>query len=171
MAHADDVAYAIIEPHFDAIRDIFLERALDDTGRRLKRLSDTKLVVSEEVRTSPRHFAACRDDGLLVVVAPDATELDFETLVALLCHELGHAADFLYPARWLGQRGGKATWLGDDTRHMGRIRQAWADRNADQVEWDADSIAFAVTGKPIRYCGACMIQCFAGGVARPAGLR
>jgi len=170
MAEPDDVAFAIIEPHFDAIRDIFVDHSVE-ANRRLKRIGETKFVVSEEVRTSPRHFAGCRDDGLLIKVAPDAADLDLETLVAILCHELGHAADFLYPGRWLGQRGERAAWLPEGTKHMGRLRRDWAERSSDQVEWDADSIAFAITGKQVEYCGPCMIQCFGGGESRPAGLR
>lgn len=165
-----EVAYAIIEPHFDAIRDVYLEHPLPG-GQHLDALEKTRLVIDPAVRDSVRHYAACRDDGLLIVLAPQAAELAMESLVALLCHELGHAVDFLYPGRWACLRGAPAVWVPEGTRRMGRIRRAWADRSDDQIEWDADAIAYAITGKPIAYCGPCLVQCFSGGVARPAGLR
>jgi hypothetical protein len=165
-----EVAYAIIEPHYDAIRDIYLEHELPG-GERLRQLEKTRLLVDPSVRNSERHYAACRDDGLLIVIAPQAAELAMESLVALLCHEFGHAVDFLYPGRWACLRGTPAVWLPETTKRMSRIRRQWADRTDDQVEWDADAIAYAVTGRPIQYCGACLLQCFSGGVVRPAGLR
>lgn len=170
MADRDEVAYAVIEPHFDAVRDHFAGFVTTDGS--LERVKRTRLLVSESVRDSDRHYAGCRDDGLLVVVAPQAARLDIDMLVPLLCHELGHAVDFLYPARFAGRRGEPAMWLPDDQKHMAKLRRLWAERSADQVEWDADSIAMAVTGREIRYCGPCMIQCFSqSGRQRPPGLR
>ena len=166
----EEFAYAIIEPHFDAVRDHFVHHVPDD-GHALRELRRTKLLVDPSIRDSERHYAACRDDGLLIVVAPQAAELPHEQLVALLCHEFGHATDFLYPARFAGRRGEPAVWVPEGTKKMARIRRAWADRSDDQVEWDADSIAYAVTGRKITYCGPCLIQCFERGVQRPAGLR
>lgn len=169
-----EVAYAIIEPHFDAIRDVYLEHPLPDGS--LERLEKTRLLIDPAIRDSERHYAACRDDGLLIVLAPEAAELPMASLVALLCHELGHAVDFLYPGRWACERGKPAVWLPEQLgwphkTRMGKIRRAWADRGADQIEWDADAIAYAITGRPIQYCGPCLVQCFSGGVTRPAGLR
>lgn len=166
----DEIAYAIIEPHYDAVRDEYVEHVLPD-GTRLERLKKTRLLVDASVRDSPRHYAACRDDGLLIVIAPQAADLALESLVALLCHEFGHAADFLYPSRWACTRNRPAEWLAESARKMTRHRRNWADRTDDQIEWDADAIARAVTGRAIQYCGPCRVQCFAGGVARPAGLR
>jgi hypothetical protein len=176
MADRDEVAYAIIEPHFDAVRDIYAEYE-PEPGAPLDKVRGTKLVVSDDVRDSERHYAGCRDDGLLVVMAPEAADLDIDTLVPILVHELGHAVDFLYPGHWFAMRGEKAVWLPEDVKRvpgmpgMGRFRREWSERTDDQVEWDADSIAYAVTDTRVEYCGPCMLQCFSGGRLRPAGLR
>lgn len=166
----DEFAYAVLEPHFDAVRDHYAAFE-SEPGAALDRVRRTKLVVNAAVRDSARHYAACRDDGLLIVLAPQAIELDHDQLLALLCHEFGHASDFLYPGRWAGRRADRAVWVPEDTKKMARIRRAWSERGDDQVEWDADSIAYTVTGREIEYCGACMVQCFSGGKPRPAGLR
>lgn len=165
-----ELAYAVIEPHFDAVRDHYASHRPDGKTA-LSEVRRTKLVVDRRIRDSERHYAACRDDGLLIVVAPEAADLRHEQLVALLSHEFGHATDFLYPARYAGRRDEAAVWVPEGVRKMARIRRAWAERTDDQVEWDADSIAMAVTGRKIGYCGPCLIQCFSGGSARPAGLR
>lgn len=166
----DEVAYAVLEPHFDVVRDKYATYE-PTPGQDLSKVRRTRLLVDADIRDSDRHYAGCRDDGLLIVVAPAAAKLPFEQLVAILCHEFGHAADFLYPARFLARRHAPAQWVPTATRKMGRIRRLWSERNDDQVEWAADSIAYAVTGCPIEYCGCRMIQCFDGGVERPEGLR
>lgn len=170
MADRDEVAYAIIEPHFDAVRDVYAEYE-SVPGHPLTAVRRTTLLVDPAVRTSERHFAACRDDGLLIVIAPQAADLDVEVLIALICHEFGHATDFLYPAKWAGRRHQQAVWVPNGVRKQQRIRELWATRTDDQVEWDADSIAYAVTGKEVVYCGPCLIQCFSNGIQRPEGLR
>jgi hypothetical protein len=167
----EEIAYTVIEPHFDAVRDTFADRIVAPSER-MGLLRRTKLVVDRSsVRDSERHYAKCRDDGLLILMAPEAADLEVDTLVALICHEFGHAADFLYPGRWLWRRDEAAIWLPGDTKKMGSIRRAWAERTDDQVEWAADSIARAITGRTIGYCGECMVQCFSGGKSRPGGLR
>lgn len=160
-----EIAAAIIEPHFDAVRDAFAEFE-PAPAKRLSACASVRFIVDETVHDSARHFAKCRDDGRLILVAPEAADLDVEQLVALLCHELGHAADFLYPANFQWQRGAAASWR--DPPHR---LEAWSRRRAEQVEWAADSIAQLVTGRRIEYCGPCMVQCFSGGKGRPAGLR
>jgi hypothetical protein len=166
----DEFAYAVIEPHFDAVRDHYAAFE-PEPGSSLDKVRRTKLVVDPAVRDSPRHYAACRDDGLLIVIAPQAVQLEHDPLVALLCHEFGHATDFLYPGQWAGRRNERAVWVPENTKKTDRIRRMWSERSEDQVEWDADSIAYAVTGHEITYCGACMVQCFSGGKSRPGGLR
>ncbi len=69
---------------------------------------------------------------------------------------------------WLPREPKRADKSGDLGQ---RIRNAWSSRTDDQTEWDADSIAYAVTGKKVQYCGRCLVQCFSGGRNRPAGLR
>lgn len=185
------VAAAVLEPHFDAVRDVFVEFE-PEPGENLAELRRTRLVVDPGVRDTSRHYGMCRDDGRMIKLAPQAADLDLETLTAIIAHEFGHAADFAYPGRWVPARERRASWIGeggtwyyDDQgnaewraepgRNGKRIRRwqcLWHERDADQVEWAADSIAYAVTGMKIRYCGPCMLQCFsAQGRARPKGLR
>lgn len=166
-----EMAYAILEPHFDAVQDFFAEAVPEGAPGPLARVRKTKLLVDDMVRDSPRHYAACRDDGLLIVLAPQAAKLPMDTLVAIITHEFGHATDFLYPAKFLGRKGAPAVWVPPSAKKQGRLRRMWSERNDDQVEWDADSIAYAVTGREISYCGSCMLQCFSGGQPRPKGLR
>ncbi|MCP4242345.1 MAG: hypothetical protein GY772_17460 [bacterium] len=169
---SDEVAAAVLEPHFFVVRDMFLDFEAEDGGN-LRRLRRTRMVVDPSVRDSPRHFAACRDDGMLVLLAPAAADLPVENLMAILAHELGHAADFAYPGNWvtLGP-GNEAVWIGErDDRVARKWRRLWEQRTDDQVEWAADAIAEAVTGVKVEYCGDCMLQCFSGGNQRPPGLR
>lgn len=167
-----EVAASIIEPHFDAVRDVFIEHS-PVAGTDLSRLRKTRLLIDPTMHDTPRHYAGCRDDGLQILIAPEAADLPTQMLVAILAHEFGHAADFAYPGRWLfTEQGQPARWVADDDSKIGRkARKLWNSRNDDQVEWTADAIALAVTGKEIGYCGRCMVQCFDGGTKRPAGLR
>lgn len=185
-----EVAAAVLEPHFDAVRDTFADFE-PEPGERLQKLRKTRLVVDADVHDTPRHYAMCRDDGLLIKVAPESLALELGTLTAILVHEFGHAADFAYPARWVPQKGRPASWVseggswhrdakgkpewreetGKGARRVRRWQQLWHERSDDQIEWSADSIAFAVTGMRVRYCGPCMLQCFSGAQGRPRGLR
>lgn len=170
MLSNEEISATILQPHFDAVRDVFCEYE-PCSGVQLDKLARTRLLVDPTMHDTRRHFAGCRQDGLLVRLAPEASELPIETLVAILAHEFGHAADFAYPGRWVTQRDGPATWLERDSGRRARAwRKAWNDRSDDQMEWDADSIAWCVTGKHIGYCGPCLLQCF-GGQPRPEGLR
>lgn len=170
---ADDpaeLAFAVIEPHFDAVRDHFAEHEVEP-GKRLSRVLETRLLVSEHIRDRQRRYAATRTDGLLMVIAPEAAALPIEQLVAIIAHEFGHAADFLYPGRFLGRRNEPAVWVPKGAKKEAQLQRLWLQRSDDQIEWDADSIAMLVTGQAITYCGDDLLQCFGGGVARPAGLR
>lgn len=165
-------AALVIGPHFDAVRDWFCAFEVAP-GEKLSRLRRVKLVIHPDVHDSPRHFARCREDGLEIQVAPEAEELDIETLVPLLAHELGHACDFQYPAMWIGERNAPARWIGAQDNKAGRkLSRLWHERSPDVVEWTADSIAHRITGRPLQYCGPELVQCWsAGGVERPEGLR
>lgn len=185
-----ELAAFMLEPHFDAVRDCFVEFE-PEPGEALIKLRRTRLVVDDSVRTSERHYAACRDDGLLIKIAPEATSLDARTLTAIIAHEFGHAADFAYPGRWLAFQDEPAIWLseggawvrdrhgdmqwnpetGAEAKQVRKWQRMWHRRSDAQVEWAADSIAYAVTGHKIGYCGPCMIQCFSGGRPRPESLR
>jgi len=170
-----DTAEAVIAPHWDAVRDTYVEFAPEGSGG-LVRLRKTKFVMDPEMHDSPRHFAACREDGMMMLFAPQLVDLPVETMVAILAHEFGHAADFAYPAHWVmpGSGPGTARWVGEqDSKQWREWRKAWRSRTRDQIEWTADGIAQAVTGRKIGYCGevGCMLQCFDKGQLRPAGLR
>lgn len=172
MLGPDEVAAAVLEPHFDAVRDTFVEYA-PESGQSLSKLKRTRMIVDPSVHDTPRHFARCRTDGLLIQIAPEAADLPLEKLVAVLVHEFGHAADFAYPGNWITpeRAGAEAIWIGDRSDKPARKwRRLWVDRPDDQVEWAADAIAETVTGLKVTYCGPCMVQCFSG-IERPARLR
>jgi len=182
---SSDASVAILAPHFDAVRDVFSSFEVAP-GTKLSRLRKTGMLVDPGVRDSRRHYAGCREDGRQIVIAPQAADLPVPTLVAIIAHEFGHAADFAYPATWTFRgRGEPALWDAeayeldgrDFSRGRGEVkgatarRRLWARRHPDQVEWTADAVVQAVTGRPLGYCGRCMLQCFSGGKPRPAGLR
>lgn len=162
-----DAAHLVIEPYFLALREIYIERGYGRSKR-------TDLYCAPWIHDSPRHFAACRDDGRAIIVAPELAEQDERIVLAVLAHELGHATDFLYPGSFA---------LGKDRRALERDREdfnddqwarwirSWEGRNDDVVEFTADAIAEHVMGVKIGYVGPCKLQCFNLGVARPRGLR
>lgn len=170
-----EVAASIIRPYFDAVRDEFASFVPMGARESMSLLSEAIFVVEADRHDSPRHFAACRDDGLHLSFAPQLVELPVENMVAILAHEFGHAADFAYPGYWRLQPGcpGVAEWIGDpETTKWGRHwLRTWMDRGRDHVEWTADGIATAVTGRSIGYCGPCALQAFDRGLERPKGLR
>lgn len=180
----EELAAVILQPHFDAVRDEFI-RYSPSPGVTLDRLRKTHLLVDEGVHNKPRHFAACRDDGLQILCAPKiVVAVDVEQMVAILAHEFGHASDMAYPGQWVVVRPGtghqKAIWIGDSTdRHAVQWRERlWHERTRDVIEWTADAIAELVTGRTIHYCGDCVLQCFAPvegaplrHAHRPKGLR
>lgn len=162
-----DEAFLVLEPYFLALREIYVGTGLD-------RLSRTQLYCAPWVHDSPRHFAACRDDGTAIVVAPELADLPEPTVIGIFGHELGHAVDFLYPAEFvLGREREvirRARADGKD-KQWARWVKSWAGRDDDVVEFTADGIAEYVTGARIGYRGPCKLQCFNRGEARPQGLR
>lgn len=167
------IAAAILQPHFDAVRDIFVGYHKRHGGLADK-LRKTRLRVDKSVHDTRRHFMATRDDGSEVLAAPEAADLPIETITAIDAHEFGHVDDFVHPARWLFvSQQEPAIWLPDDLPDKKRVKleRQWLERGDDEIEWTADAIAFAVTGKRIGYCGRCVLQCLKGGIPRPRGLR
>lgn len=163
----------MLEPYFVETKALFLEYGLG-------RCKATKLEIAGWVRDSPRHFAACSEDGRSIVLAPElADRADYE-VAAVIAHEFGHAADFLYPGRFsvaadeLLQRwdGAWATrGAVDDERAAYNRRLQWERRAPDQVERTADLVAELVTGRVIAYAGPCLLQTYGPGIApRPLGL-
>lgn len=172
---SEEIAASVILPHFHAVQDVFSSYR-PEPGFRLTRLQRVDFIIDPNLHDKPRHFAATRDDGRLMMFAPQIVDLDVHTFVAILMHEFGHATDFAYPGRWMMPPDGpeKATWICEsdvDTKPFHKWRKIWEDRTRDQVEWAADGIAQSITGKSIGYCGDCVLQCFEGGIPRPKGLR
>lgn len=175
-----EVAAAVLLPHFDAVRDVFAAYR-PEPGVKLDKIQRIRFVIDPEIRDKQRHFAGTSENGLRQFYAPEIVDLGEENLIAIIAHEFGHSVDFLYPARWLSPPDGPglSRWLTDadeqrrdgDGRFPARAwRRLWRERGADQVEWAADGIAQAITGRKIGYCGPCLIQCFSG-IERPMGLR
>jgi hypothetical protein len=160
-------AFLVLEPYFAAMQEVFRESGLVEVER-------TKLYCAPWIHDTPRHFAACRDDGLAIIVAPELAELPEPTVVAIFGHELGHAVDYLYPAQFvLGKERDvlrRARADGEDLQ-WARWVKAWEKRDTDVVEQTADGIAELVTGARIGYLGPCQLQSFNRGQARPQGLR
>lgn len=170
---AEEVAASILQPYFDDARTSFAGFEVEP-GQRLSKAAKTRFVVDAGFHDTDRHFAATRDDGLLMYFAPEYINLPVETATAIMAHEFGHALDFLYPGHWLmpAQGPGKATWIGPPGQSKAGRKwlKLWRSRTRDQVEWAADGIAQVVIGRRIGYCGDCMLQCFRG-KPRPKGLR
>lgn len=181
-----DEAILILEPLFLAVQETFVAYEKREFGSsRLRRTRLECLPGAHDQGSLPdgspaiRHFAGCRDDGRVIVTAPEIVELPEEMVLAILSHEFGHAMDFAYPGdyivadgflvrRPLGHRG-------DDDRTdraAVAVMRQWTSRGDDQIEGTADAIAETVTGKKIGYVGPCLLQSFRGGMRpRPAGLR
>lgn len=153
-------ARLVLEPYFEELRERFLQAGWD-------RLSKTRLRCRLEQHDTPRHFAGCLEDGLQVYVAPQLIELSVETVLGILAHELGHAADFLYPGEFL-LRGDHVVHQAPDKERL----RGWRRRDDDTVEVVADLIAEQVIGAPIGYRGPCQLQMLGlSGRPRPVGLR
>ena len=161
-----DDAQLILEPYFQETQALFVESGLPKCSR-------TRLYVAPWVHDSPRHFAACAETGREIIVAPELAELPEGTVAAIFAHELGHAADFLYPGEFAMGRDGAMRRRREDftDSQWAKWMSDWATRDDDTVEIIADAIAERATQRSIGYVGPCQLQCFDRGNARPAGLR
>jgi hypothetical protein len=159
-------ALAIIEPYFRAVQEKYELAGYTAIRRTLLKCDKTR-------HDTPRTFAACRDDGLRIVVAPELAELNHEIVIGILAHECGHATDFLYPAEFVftGTDALRRDRDAETDKQWRKFLRAWKQRDTDAVELTADAIAEAVLGVPIGYRGPCMLQSLGVGVARPIGLR
>lgn len=173
VSRTDEEAYAVLEPFFVETRKLFVEGGLT-------RCAGVKLEIDADAHDDPRHFAGCTEDGLIIVVAPQMAELPVDNVVAIFAHELGHAADFLYPARFIvadGElissfEGKRRRAIKDlDQRSEYNRRMQWERRNPADVEQTADYVARDVTGREIHYAGPCVLQTYGPGAERPKGLR
>jgi hypothetical protein len=154
-------ARLILEPYYEALQAQFAEAGFD-------RVEGTKLRCSEDMHDTPRHFAGCATDGSVIYVAPQLVELPESTVLGILAHELGHAADFLYPAEFL-LRGDHVVLVEEPDKYL---KKGWKQRDDDTVELVADGVAEFVLGVSIGYRGPCRLQSLGvGGGRRPLGLR
>lgn len=126
-------------------------------------------IVIGNARDFPaeRNFGATTEDGREIMLAPKLAAQRQDIIQGVVAHELGHAADFLYPALWYRDNHGE--WY----RAWKRTElDIWQRRTHDQVEHAADGIGESMFGCKIYYRGACRVQSTAAGVRpRPRGLR
>lgn len=165
---SDEEAHLILSPYFEEVRERYVKAGLERVAR-------TRLVVDPSVHDTARHFAACQEDGKVILLAPEAAELPEETVLAIAAHELGHAADFLYPGQF-AMRGEDepAAWRDPQSmkaKHWHRWLRDWEARDDDLVELSADAIAHFAMGVRYGYRGPCLIQTFGATRLRPVGLR
>ena len=173
-------ALLVAEPFFLAVKEKFVaweKREFDSSKLKRVRLECDDALHLEEgtIEGAPafRHFAACSEEGNLIVMAPELVELPEATLLGIMAHEFGHALDFSRPAHFAFD--GESGLLQDPEKMSDRRRIAamrwWRDRSSDVVEQMADRIAEVATGRAIGYTGPCMLQTLEGGARRPAALR
>lgn len=165
---SNEEAYLILEPYFEAVREQYIAAGIDLCKK-------TRLVIDPSMHDTARHFAACQDDGKVILLAPELAELNDNAVLAIIAHELGHAADFLYPGQF-AMRGEDepAAWRDPSSmkpKHWHRWLKDWGSRNDDLVELSADAIAHFVLGVRYGYRGPCLIQDFRSTRLRPLGLR
>jgi hypothetical protein len=140
-------ALSVVRGQFLATRRHFVESGY-------KRCKAVRFELDPDMHDSPRHFAACRHDGKLILCAPELADQEDHTIVAIMYHEFGHATDFLY------RMTPKSVLDSDD------------EDDKDEVERMADRIAEDVSGLRIRYHGPLKLQSFEHGrLGRPKGLR
>lgn len=165
---SDEEALLVLEPYFEAMRESYLAAGLE-------RCSLVRLEIDPAMHDTARHFAACQDDGRIVLLAPELAELPESTVLAIVGHELGHATDFLYPGEFaMGAEDAPAIRRRPASmkpKHWHRWLRDWERRDADLVELTADAIAHYALGVRYGYRGPCLIQSFESTRLRPIGLR
>lgn len=164
----EEEAHAIVEPYFEVMREDYVKAGMVLCKR-------TRLVIDPAMHDTARHFAACQDDGKVILLAPEIAELPDTMLMAIIAHELGHACDFLYPGQFAMQGEDQpAAWRDPNSmksKHWHRWLKDWEKRDADLVELTADAIAHLVTGVRYGYQRPCLIQSYEATRLRPLGLR
>lgn len=160
-------AYVVLEPYFEAVLEDYLKFGL-------KKCKRVRLFVAPGLHDTPRHFAACKDDGSAILLAPELADMPPPVVLAIIAHELGHASDFLYPGEFVLGTGGPAVRRSEksvEEKQWSKWLKAWHKRDDDVIELTADAVSELVMGVPYGYQGPCQIQSFDATQARPMGLR
>ena len=176
-AVSDEVAFAILEPYFEAAREEYI-RFAKARGLPVKPLKRVCLECRAEMHDTERHFAGASEDGSRIAVAPEMVDLPEDTVAAIFSHEFGHILDFQNPTKFGCDVSDSRLLILDDLgegeredrTRVARMRQ-WERRDAHCVELTADLIAEQVIGVRIGYTGPCMLQSLGRGVPRPVNLR
>jgi hypothetical protein len=159
-------ASAVLLPHWSGVVDIFASSGYEEPR-------SAKVVFTDEVHDTCRHFAATRNDGLVLYVAPHLVHTPVETIDGILAHEAGHIVDLQNPGIYWYRE--EDLWRAHELPSKGakKILKAWRDRSDDEVERVADEIAYAAVGVRIGYVGnpTCLVQALGRGKRRPRGLR
>jgi hypothetical protein len=161
----ENEAVAILLPHWGDIVDAFEHMGYTEPDT-------TRLVITDEVHDTCRHFAATRIDGGVLYLAPQLVHMPVETIDGILAHEAGHIVDLQNPGIF---------WFRNDlllqaeelpSKGRRKVLRAWQDRSDDEVERVADEIAYQVLGVRIGYVGpsTCLVQALGRGQRRPYGL-
>ncbi len=160
-------AYVVLEPYYWAVRADYVKFGVGKVKR-------TQLFVAPQIHDSPRHFAACKDDGSAILLAPQLADLPPPIILAIIAHELGHATDFLYPGQFVLGKSGPARQRFEkevEEKQWAKWLKAWHRRDDDVVELTADAVSELVMGVAYGYQGPCLLQSFDVTHARPMGLR
>lgn len=172
------VALAILEPYFEAAREVYLDFARA-RGLNVSALQRLRLECDPGMHDTPRHFAGAAQDGSVIVLAPQVVNLPEDTVAAIIAHEFGHIVDFQNPGLFVSDTEAQTLVLLRETdddegratkTRFARTRQ-WSRRDEHSVELTADLIAQEAIGQRIGYSGPCMLQGFNRGVSRPKKLR
>ena len=152
----------------ESIRKVFMSRGAD-------KVKFTKVEVEDWIRDKPRHFAACKTDGRLIVLASDLALMPPKTMGAIIAHEFGHATDFCYPGSFLldgrGDLHVRPQGMRSNDALPRGVMENWDKRGADSVEKTADRIAERIMGIKIGYCGPCNLQTMLMGTPDEAGCK
>ncbi len=168
----------VLRAFYDSVLEAFLA-AEPAPGVRLDRLKRVQVIVDPKVHDTPRHFAATHENGLTMRLAPELAHLAGPKVLGVIAHELGHAADFLYPGHlMLVAPGQPARWREPVGKHSARRLEWWYNRSPHEVELTADAVALLMTGALISYAGDCktkdgckLVQTLGAGEPRPEWLR
>lgn len=158
------------EPYWDEVVESFKSAGFAEPSH------VSRIVFTDEVRDSCRHFAAMRMDGKLLYLSPEIVEMPEETILGIMAHEAGHAVDLQNPGIYWFRR--QALLVSEPldrltSRELKKLMDAWHDRSDEEVERVADALAEQAMGLRMGYVGkpGCLVQALGRGKKRPPGLR